>query len=71
MYDILGRQFSVLVNERRDTGIHEVKFDASELASGVYFYRLQRNEEDYVEIYYAEFTVFGRYCTIYYVDRRH
>jgi ELWxxDGT repeat protein len=41
VYDILGREVSVLVNERRDTGVHEVKFDGSALASGVYFYRIQ------------------------------
>ena len=41
VYDILGRQVSVLINERRDAGLHEVKFDAASLASGVYFYRLQ------------------------------
>jgi Secretion system C-terminal sorting domain len=39
--DILGREVSVLVNEWRDAGIHEVNFDGSNLASGVYFYRLQ------------------------------
>jgi hypothetical protein len=44
--DILGREVTVLVNERRDAGVHEVKFDGSNLASGVYFYRLQ--EGDYV-----------------------
>jgi hypothetical protein len=31
----------VLVNERRDAGVHEGKFDGSNLASGVCFYRLQ------------------------------
>ena len=41
VYDILGRQVSVLVNERRDAGVYEVSFDGSNLASGVYFYRLQ------------------------------
>jgi hypothetical protein len=41
VYDMLGREVSVLVNERRNAGIHEVKFDGSNLASGVYFYRLQ------------------------------
>jgi len=40
VYDMLGREVSVLVNERRDPGFHEVKFDAAGLASGVYFYRL-------------------------------
>jgi hypothetical protein len=41
VYDILGRQVSVLVNERRDAGVHQVSFDGSNLASGAYFYRLQ------------------------------
>ena len=40
VYDVLGREVSVLVNERRDAGIHEVQFDASDLSSGVYLYRL-------------------------------
>jgi photosystem II stability/assembly factor-like uncharacterized protein len=41
VFDILGRQVSVLVNERKDAGVHELKFDGSNLSSGVYFYRLQ------------------------------
>ena len=41
VYDMLGREVSVPVNERRDAGVHEVTFDGSGLASGVYFYRLQ------------------------------
>jgi photosystem II stability/assembly factor-like uncharacterized protein len=41
VFDILGREVSVLVNERRNAGVHEVKFDAAGLASGVYFYRMQ------------------------------
>ena len=40
VFDILGREVSVLVNERREAGVYEVKLDASELASGVYLYRL-------------------------------
>jgi hypothetical protein len=31
----------VLVNERSDAGYHGVKFDASGLSSGVYFYRIE------------------------------
>jgi len=38
--DMLGREVSVLVNERKEARAHEVKFDGSNLASGVYFYRL-------------------------------
>jgi len=46
VFDILGREVSVLVNDKRDSGVYEVNFDASNLASGVYFYRLQAG--DYV-----------------------
>lgn len=41
VFDMLGREVSVLVNERMDAGVHDVKFDASGLASGIYLYRLQ------------------------------
>ena len=44
VYDVLGREISVLVNDRKDVGVHEVKFDGSNLASGMYFYRLQAGE---------------------------
>lgn len=44
VFDMLGRDVSVLVNERRDAGVYEVKFDASALSSGVYFYRLLAGE---------------------------
>lgn len=41
IYDILGREVKVLVNENQGKGIYEVEFNASGLASGVYFYRLE------------------------------
>jgi hypothetical protein len=41
VYDILGREVSVLVNDKREAGAYEVKFDGSNLASGIYFYRIQ------------------------------
>lgn len=41
VYDILGQEVAELVNGVIDAGNHDVKFDASQLASGVYFYRLQ------------------------------
>jgi hypothetical protein len=41
VYDILGREVALLVNETRGAGVHEVKFDASNLSSGIYLYRLQ------------------------------
>jgi hypothetical protein len=40
VYDMLGREVAVLVNEKRPPGLYREAFDASGLASGVYFYRL-------------------------------
>ena len=40
VYDLLGREITVLVNEKKTPGNYEVRFDASGLASGVYMYRL-------------------------------
>ena len=40
IYDILGREVATIVNEQKAPGTYEVKFNASELASGVYFYKL-------------------------------
>ena len=41
VYDILGNEIANLVNEEKPPGNHKVKFDGSNLPSGVYFYRLQ------------------------------
>ncbi len=40
VYDMLGREVATLVNEVQSAGLHEVQFDASRMASGVYYYRL-------------------------------
>ncbi len=40
VFDLLGREVSVLVNEILSAGIYETTFDASALCSGVYFYTL-------------------------------
>jgi hypothetical protein len=41
VYDILGTEITTLVNEEKSAGIYEVNFDAVELPSGIYFYKLQ------------------------------
>jgi hypothetical protein len=40
VFDLLGREVAVLVNERKAPGSYEATFDANGLASGVYVYRL-------------------------------
>ena len=40
VYDLLGREVAVLVNEPKAPGSYSVRFDATGLASGVYLYRL-------------------------------
>jgi hypothetical protein len=47
VYDAAGREVAVLVDEIKSPGFHEVAFDASHLASGVYLYRLSAG--DFVE----------------------
>jgi hypothetical protein len=41
VYNVLGEEVAVLVNEQRAAGVFEQRFDAAGLASGVYFYRLE------------------------------
>ena len=41
VYDQLGRQVSELVNGTKNAGTYEVEFNGSNLASGIYFYKLE------------------------------
>lgn len=41
VYDLVGREVAVLVDEVRGAGEQRVRFDASRLASGIYFCRLE------------------------------
>ncbi len=41
VYNMLGSQIAVLVNEDREMGPHSVPFDATGLAAGMYFYVLR------------------------------
>jgi len=41
VYDVLGRKVQTLINAREAAGTHSVIFNASDLPSGVYLYRLQ------------------------------
>jgi hypothetical protein len=47
VYTITGQRIATLVNRRYPAGYHTVSWDASNVANGIYFYRLQA--ADYVE----------------------
>lgn len=40
VYDLLGREVATLINEEKPAGNYSITFDASNLSSGVYFYKL-------------------------------
>jgi hypothetical protein len=44
VYDILGKEIAVLVNEKQTAGKYEVTWDASNYPSGVYFYKLTTDD---------------------------
>jgi hypothetical protein len=41
VYDVLGNEIATLVDEEKPAGSYEVNFDAAQLSSGIYFYKLQ------------------------------
>jgi hypothetical protein len=47
IYDVLGREVAVLVNELLKPGAYEVEFDGTNYPSGVYFYKIMAG--DFVE----------------------
>ena len=44
VFDVLGKEVATLVNGEKPAGEYTVKFDASDLASGVYIYKIQAGE---------------------------
>jgi len=41
VYNVLGKEVALLVNDVKAAGIYDISFDASKLSSGVYFYKLE------------------------------
>lgn len=41
VHDLLGKEVALLVNDRKEPGTYSVRFDASSLSSGVYFYTMR------------------------------
>jgi hypothetical protein len=44
VFNSLGQEIATLVNEKQNAGKYEVKFDASSLPSGIYFYSIRVND---------------------------
>lgn len=40
VYDVLGREVKILLDEYKTSGTYEIEFDANELTSGLYFYKI-------------------------------
>ena len=45
IYDITGRDVAVLLNEYKSAGIYQVKWNALDFPSGIYFYSIRFNSE--------------------------
>jgi Outer membrane protein Omp28/Secretion system C-terminal sorting domain len=40
VYNVMGQEVAQLVNQKQSAGVYNIQFDASALASGIYFYKL-------------------------------
>ncbi len=40
IYNMIGERIAILINKEMEAGYHSINFDASNLSSGVYFYRI-------------------------------
>ncbi|MDD5361479.1 MAG: T9SS type A sorting domain-containing protein, partial [Ignavibacteria bacterium] len=45
VFDITGKEIKTLINELKPAGSHSVIFDASNLSSGIYFYRIHASNQ--------------------------
>ena len=44
VFDVLGREITTLVYQEQPVGNYSIEFDASNLTSGIYFYRIQTDQ---------------------------
>ncbi|MBU0560342.1 MAG: T9SS type A sorting domain-containing protein [Bacteroidetes bacterium] len=49
VYDVLGKEIATLVNDNKQAGTYEVEFDASNLSSGIYFYKIESGINFYIK----------------------
>jgi hypothetical protein len=51
IYNILGKEVATLINGETESGVHSVNFNASNLSSGVYFYKIEASSLEGTKIY--------------------
>ncbi len=44
IYDLLGREIEVLVNEEKGTGVHNANWNADKFSSGIYIAKLETGD---------------------------
>jgi len=44
VYNTLGQEVKTLINGNMESGVHSISFDASDLNSGIYFYKLEAGQ---------------------------
>jgi hypothetical protein len=44
IYDVLGKEVANIINENLKSGTYEIPFNAGQLSSGIYFYKLQSGD---------------------------
>ncbi|MCP4584222.1 MAG: T9SS type A sorting domain-containing protein [candidate division Zixibacteria bacterium] len=49
IYDLLGRRVATLIDESRPAGYHQVTWNAADMVSGVYFYKIKADDESRTE----------------------
>jgi hypothetical protein len=49
IFDVTGREVTTLVDEFKPSGQYSVKFDASRLSSGIYFYSIRSGDYNAVK----------------------
>lgn len=49
IYDVLGNEIKALIDEYKPAGRYTINFNASALASGIYFYRLKVNNYSFTK----------------------
>ncbi len=53
IYNLMGQEVECLVNERQSAGYHEVKWNASDKSSGIYFYSIEAKQVESKETFHS------------------